>query len=427
MRVPPFDPTVHTASGRALSPIAEDCPTVSPASSSAFAIPPTLLVVVDDDIAELPMETPMPPPAPHEVPRRPLPLRAKAARQSQISVACACGGVHSNRWYSWRHGGPPPSGTKADTAADENVYTMIAEVDQDGVGAMTWRDVWRCCACAFPNFADRQVCHRCGTRSLGHTLRYGGLPPPFSRQTHIALSRKRPMTPGETEPPPEPPMSAPVYDHGNTGAASSSQGASSKSQMAFGPPPLPSPIPVASGHTVHVNLNLILGSRDLDGEPGQLLAASLRTFMGAILLPNKRRRVLACSTTPSPVDSDDVIEQPDPFIATLADQLSGLTTKETFVPPATNTIIAVNSVLHATAADNDASRTVTTMDADVEATDVEAATTTTGMESASTNDQALVAAMSQRAEPPPSTTGAPGDAVLSAAIAETGATPNAAT
>ena len=64
---------------------------------------------------------------------------------------------------------------------------------------------------------------------------------------------------------------------------------------------------------------------------------------------------------------------------------------------------------------------------DVEAIDVEATTSTTGMDSASTNDQALVAAMSQRAEPPPSTTGAPGDAVLSAAIAEAGATPNAAT
>ena len=190
---------------------------------------------------------------------------------------------------------------------------------------------------------------------------------------------------------------------------------------------MPSPIPVASGHTVHVNLNLILGSQELNGKPGQLLAASLRTFMGAILLPNKRRRVLACPETPSPVDSDDGIEQQDPSIATLANQLSGLTTTETAVPPATNTIIAVDSVLHATAADNDASLTVTSMAIDVEAIDVEATTTTTGMEPASTNDQALVAAMGPCAEPPPSTTGAPDDAVLSAAIAETGATPNAAT
>ena len=197
--------------------------------------------------------------------------------------------------------------------------------------------------------------------------------------------------------------------------------------MASGPPPLPSPIPVASGHTVHVNLNLILGSRELDGEPGQLLAASLRTFMGAILLPNKRRRVLTCPETPSPVDSDDVIEQQDPSISTLADHLSGLTTAETVVPSATNTFIAVDSVLHATAADDDASLTITTMDADVEAIDVETATTTTDMESASTNDQALMATMSQQAEPPPPMTGISDGAALSAASAETGATPNAAT
>ena len=83
MVVLPFDPTVHMVTGRTLSPIAE-ASSVSPASSDASAIPSAPLIVGDDDIAELPMEAYMPPPAPHEVHRRPPPPRTKAARNALI-------------------------------------------------------------------------------------------------------------------------------------------------------------------------------------------------------------------------------------------------------------------------------------------------------------------------------------------------------
>ena len=293
------------------------------------------------------------------------------------------------------------------------------------------------------------------------------------------MSRKRSLTPSEVMPPPELAQSSTtgaVFDHWNTGWAGGSQGAPSGSQMVSGPPCFPSQIPEAPGHTVHVNLNVTVGSRELDGEPGLLLAASLRTFVGTMLLPNKRRRVRACTDSPSSGESDDVIEQPDPSISTLADHLSGLTTAETVVLSATNSSIAADNVLHATAVDEDANLIITTMDADVEPVDVD-----TWLDSVGANDQpmleqtqtvlqpqssltqpvpqqqqtqltcvnqvqqtveqpvkqttqgtqkpiwVLTVTMSQQTEPPPPMTGISDGVTPSAASAETGATPSAAT
>ena len=57
------------------------------------------------------------------------------------------------------------------------------------------------------------------------------------------------------------------------------------------------------------------------------------------------------------------------------------------------------------------------------AIDVRATNTMTGMEPAGADVQVLVAVMIQRAEPPPSTTETQEDAMLPAAITETGAAP----
>ena len=41
----------------------------------------------------------------------------------------------------------------------------------------TDRDVWHCRKCKYENFADRQRCHICWERSLGHVLEFGGIEP----------------------------------------------------------------------------------------------------------------------------------------------------------------------------------------------------------------------------------------------------------
>ena len=186
---------------------------------------------------------------------------------------------------------------------------------------------------------------------------------------------------------------------------------------------MPPPMPGAPGHTFHINLNLSLGSQELDGQHGNSLAVSLATFLGEMLHPNKKCRVLASPGISFPGDSDDGIEQQDPSVVTLANHLSGLTTTETVAAPPTDTTIAVDGVPRATAADNDASLIVTSIPVTPMAIDVGATNTMTGMEPAGADVQVLVAAMIQRAEPPPSTTETPEDAMLLAAVTETGAAP----
>ena len=166
---------------------------------------------------------------------------------------------------------------------------------------MTTRDVWRCSCCGFHNYADRQTCHRCATRSLGHTLRYGGIAPPFNRQTHIALARKRSRMSSDAEPPQAfdtshwPP--GPVHYQESSGAASSPV-----------PPPMPLPPPAASGHTFNVHLNLNLASQEPDAQHWNSLALSLITLLAEVLHPNKRCRVLIPPEILSLNNSDKLIE-----------------------------------------------------------------------------------------------------------------------
>ena len=87
---------------------------------------------------------------------------------------------------------------------------------------------------------------------------------------------------------------------------------------------------------------------------------SLATFLDNILHSSKRRRINESPSIPSQEDSDEGTEQQDPAVATLANQLSGLTTAEMVVAPLAATTIAADGAPRVAAPDNDASMTATT-------------------------------------------------------------------
>ena len=67
---------------------------------------------------------------------------------------------------------------------------LATAIEQDGGGRITNSDVWKCSRCRFRNFADRQLCNKCGTRSLGHIFIFGGIEQRFSKESILALGRK---------------------------------------------------------------------------------------------------------------------------------------------------------------------------------------------------------------------------------------------
>ena len=138
---------------------------------------------------------------------------------------------------------------------------LATAIEQDGGGRITNRDVWACSRCRFRNFSDRQLCCKCGTRSLGHILIFGGMQPHFSKESMLALGRKRALHASSMERPATAAGFAgyadvptiPPYD---PNVASSSNAP---------PPPFAGN---AGGNTFNISLNLALNRQPINDQQG---------------------------------------------------------------------------------------------------------------------------------------------------------------